>query len=964
MNVKVDSRLRGNDTVRMLSSPPPAFAGAGSRGSILAACFAALLTGCAMPAFLKPKPPEPPTLQSLSSRQYPVLPDAGVQSSTADAEKAYRDFLAAAPREPHRKEALRRLGDLEMDQVDARSAAGENAGAAEYKEAIARYQSFLKTYPTDPGNDRVLYQLSRAYELSGDLETSLATLDRLVHSYPATRYREEAQFRRGELLFALREYPKSEQAYLVTMRGDKSSPYYERALYMHGWSLFKQGRLEDGLQSFFGVLDLKLAGRGTESELEKLPGLTRADRELVEDTFRVTSISLANLQGLASIPPYIDSVVRREYEFRVYQQLGELYIRQDRVKDAADTFGAFAQRSPSHPEAPVLQARVIDIYAANGFATLALDAKKQYVTQYGVGSDYQRSNPAGWKRSAEPLVKTHLEELARHYHAGAQKTKTSADYQEAVRWYRLYLTAFPDDPQAAQNNFLLAELLFEDARFADAAVEYRKAAYDYPAHAKSADAGYAALLAYAQQQKGLPPAEARGVQMAAVDGALQFAKTFPQDARVPPVVTNAAEQLYALNERERAATVARQGLMLQPPPSPAQRRVLWTVVAHTSFDRGEFAEAERAYGEVLALAPANDAARAGLTERLAASVYKQGEAARAEGQLGDAVRHFTRVATVAPQSPVSATAQYDAAATMLVLKDWDGAARTLEDFRRRYPQSPLQNEVAGKLAVAYSEKGSWAQAAGEFEKLAGSSKDPQVARAGLWQAAELYEKGGARVPALRAYERYAKQYPQPLEPALEAQWRVARIEREQGNSARELAVMKDVQRADLTAGGARTDRTRYLGGMATLALARPLADEYRKVALVEPLQRQLKLKKDRMELALKAYAAAADYGIAEVSTAATFQTAELYRDFGAALINSQRPRGLKKDEIEQYNVMLEEQAFPFEEKAIEVHEINAKRTADGFYDASVRDSIAALAKLRPARYGKVERVAGTVDAIR
>jgi hypothetical protein len=104
----------------------------------------------------------------------------------------------------------------------------------------------------------------------------------------------------------------------------------------------------------------------------------------------VTSISLANLQGPASIPPYINSPVRREYEFRVYQQLGELYIKQERVKDAADTFGAFAQRSPSHPEAPVLQARVIDIYAAAGFSTLALDAKKQYVTHYGVGSEYQQ----------------------------------------------------------------------------------------------------------------------------------------------------------------------------------------------------------------------------------------------------------------------------------------------------------------------------------------------------------------------------------------------------------------------------------------------------------------------------------------------------------------------------------------------------------------------------------------------
>ena len=119
-----------------------------------------------------------------------------------------------------------------------------------------------------------------------------------------------------------------------------------------------------------------------------------------------------------------------------------------------------------------------------------------------------------------------------------------------------------------------------------------------------------------------------------------------------------------------------------------------------------------------------------------------------------------------------------------------------------------------------------------------------------------------------------------------------------------------------------------------------------------------------MEEALKAYAAAADYGVADVSTAATFQTAALYQDFGKALINSQRPKELNKDELEQYNVMLEEQAFPFEEKAIELHEINARRTANGVYDTSVKSSIAALGKLRPVRYDKIERAERTVDAIR
>ncbi|HJW11423.1 MAG TPA: tetratricopeptide repeat protein, partial [Albitalea sp.] len=743
---------------------------------VLAAC---LLSACAGKRTTG-TPDNEPTIKSLEGRVVDVQPDPGIAANQEKAIEAYRKFLDVAPRAAQRSEAMRRLGDLEMDSADNRSATSQAANAdPDYRAAVARYQEFLKTYPNDPGNDRVLYQLARAHEQGGQLDTALSTLDRLAQQYPNTAYRDEANFRRGELLFTTREYAKAEQAYATVLKGDPSNPFHERALYMHGWSLFKQGRLDDALHSFFGVLDLKIANREGEGGLDTLADLSRADRELVEDTFRVSSLSLANLQGAESIPAYINSPARRSYEFRVYQQLGELYIQQERTKDAADTFGMFARREPLHAQAPVLQTRVIEIYESAGFNALALEAKKDYVSRYGVDSEFRRANPQGWER-AQPLVKTHLAELARHYHASAQKTKSSADYQEAVRWYRTYITSFPTDPDAAQNNFLLADLLFEDQRFAEASVEYEKTAYGYPQHAKSADAGYAALLGYAQQEKRAAAAELPALQRAGVASALRFGAEFKGDPRVGPVLTNAAEKLYALKDVEQASTVAQQVLALDPPAAPAQRRVAWTVVAHTAFERNAFDEAERAYGEVIALTPPNDAARNDLVERQAAAIYKQGEKARDAGQALDAVAHFTRVAAVAPQSSVRATAQYDAAAALIGLKDWDGAARTLEDFRQRFPNHPLQGEVGNKLAVAYLEKGSWAQAASEFERISAAHKDPKLARDALWQAAELYEKAGQRAPAARVYTLYLKQYPDPLEPAVEARARLAAIAKANG----------------------------------------------------------------------------------------------------------------------------------------------------------------------------------------
>ncbi len=63
-------------------------------------------------------------------------------------------------------------------------------------------------------------------------------------------------------------------------------------------------------------------------------------------------------------------------------------------------------------------------------------------------------------------------------------------------------------------------------------------------------------------------------------------------------------------------------------------------------------------------------------------------------------------------------------------------------------------------------------------------------------------------------------------------------------------------------------------------------------------------------------------------------------------------------------MLLLEQAFPFEEKATELHELNARRATTGVYDQWVRSSFEALRELRPVRYGKTELSEGVIDAIR
>lgn len=860
--------------------------------------------------------------------------------------------------EARRASTVRAIAEADPRRAPAPPSARAASSDAEDQRATVRiYEERLRAFPHAKDNDRILYKLAQLYDELGDTPQQLATLNRLLADYPASSYRAETHFRRGEIAFTTRAYREAELAYAEVLRESETSPFHERALYMRGWSLFKQGRLNESLSVFLAMLDRKLAERPAASvaSLDELPDLTRGERELIEDTLRVISLSFAGLDGADSIPGFLGSPTRQRYAALLYRELGALYLKQERVKDAADTLAAFARRSPADRQAPFLQLEVIEVYQRGGFAAAALTAKQELVARYASADAYRKANGEAAYQTLAPHIERHLEDLARHYHAAAQKDKKADDYRAAERWYRQYLDLFPGATRTADMNFLLAELLFEQGRFDDAIREYERSAYHYPAYAKSADAGYGALLAHARAEKAATETRVRALRTQAAESALRFAAAYPQDGRVAGALAGAAEKFYALGLFDKAASAAQSLLALPSPATAELRRIAWTIVAHTEFHRGAFEPAERAYCEALALTTPNSPRHAELTERLAAALYKQGEQARGAGQLDVAADRFQRVAKLAPRSSIRANADYDAATALIALKDWRGAIRLLEDFRRNYPAHTLQADVPVKLAVCYLESGEPLKAATELETVANDKRNAARASQVLWQAAELYENAGQDTRAGNALEKYLRTSPLPFAQAIEARHRLVEINRRQGRHADADKGSRELVAAETKGGAERNARTRYLGALHTLYGAEQLEQAYRAVRLIEPLQRNLKLKKDKMQQVLQAYTTAAAYHAAETVSEITYRNAELYRDFAKALLESQRPKGLSKEEREQYGVLLEEQAFPFEEKAIALHEANARRVRANVYDDWVKRSFDALAALRPARYAKMEK---------
>jgi TolA-binding protein len=909
------------------------------------------------------------TIKSLEKKEIEIRRGSVIQGSSGLARENYRAFLDLVSDDPElRAEAMRRLGDLELEATEAEQLVQniDELDGAGYSNAVGLYQQLLEAYPDYRRNDTVLYQLARAYEVGGRTDEALEVLNNLVQRYPDTPLIDEVAFRRGEMLFLRKRYNDAEASYQVVIRYGEESRFYQQSLYKLGWSQFKLAWHEESLSPFFELLNRKVGNVEIGEGEQRLQTLKRADRELVEDTFRVLSISFSYMEGADSIDTFLTSHGNPLYSHVIYSNLGDLYLEKERYQDAAETYEAFVEHDPYHAKAPLLQVEVIEAYKQGGFPSLVLEGKRDFVERYGMDGDFWVRNPRESNAEVAAYLKSNLTDLAQYYHAEAQKDGETSDYQQAANWYRKYLAYFPGEVDSANTNFLLAEILFESGDYQSATFEYETTSYDYALHVKSAEAGYAALLAYREFEMALEEGSVKDDwHLDYLDSGLRFADTYPEHPESGAVMTTVAEDLFRQGQFDLAITVGEAVVAKEPAVDTDLLRTAWTVIAHSHFDLENFVVAEASYYSLRNFTPADDpVAVQENKDRIASSIYKQGEQARDGGDLETAITHFTRLGQVVPDSNIRATAEYDAAAALINLQAWDRASGVLEQFRADYPDSEFADDITQKLAVTYMASGDFANAAEEFERIAADdSSDDDLRREALWKASELYKDTGALAAEQRVLSTIVDRYPNPLAESIEARFRLLEIARQTNSDAEVSARLRELVAIDASAGAQRSDRTRYLAAIATLELADPVRRRFEVVKLTQPLATSLKLKKSLMEDVIAAYTGAADYGVAEVTTAATFRLGEVYEQFSTDLMTSDRPGELNADALEQYEILLEEQAFPFEEKAIDLYKANTSRAPDGVYDDWVVQSFERLARLMPARYAKEERSEDVITAL-
>ena len=398
--------------------------------------------------------------------------------------------------------------------------------------------------------------------------------------------------------------------------------------------------------------------------------------------------------------------------------------------------------------------------------------------------------------------------------------------------------------------------------------------------------------------------------------------------------------------------------------------------------------------------------------KMVMEIYEKGELAKAAVQFRDFVKEF-------PKSKYADTALYNAVVIFDKAKELDKAIKVGEQLLKNYPDSDLKPLVLQALGSAYERIADYPRAARYYEQFATTYLDKKgkaykalsderkaqvdksladnLFNAALWyegignypkavelylkyvenfekredvpdifyNVATIYERQKKWKEAAEAYEKFVKQYGRRVKP-----WQIVRARYKAAKAYEKLGKEKEAKEiyqaliklyAKLPEEQKQEPIVKDAVANAAFVLLEPQFEEYRSIKLDTVKQKELQKrlgKKTKLLADLeKKYTEVIAYGSGDWAIAALTRIGLGYQDFARALLDAPIPPGLDADQEELYRSILEEKAFPLEEKAIEALE----KALDKSYELNIYNEWTLKAQevmlaFRPNAFGEIHEV--------
>ena len=862
-----------------------------------------------------------PVFLKFESRPLPAI-------SPAEVARRYQKLFESSDEPEVRIDALNRLNNIrDRSGQEVGFSAEQEAGI--YEDVLESYEDILARGSFSGRLDELLYQMAKAHALTGQHQQSIDRLEQLIGLYPKSPLVPEARFRVAEADFSAGRYREAEAGYRQLLDGDGKQDIASKARYMMGWSQFKQGAgaWDRSVESFMALLDQHLP------EPERLKSPPAESRDMIEDSFRILAVMAARSDNARSLDRWLAGRNPAPWVPILYDRLADLHAHEGRYQQAVAVNEAFAAAYPDNAAASDMLAQSVEFWQMAGDAAAARVARSDYVTRFASDARYTALNgnqKANWRDYSRFLA---------DYHYAGKRWSRSADYYESL--------ALRAD-NTGEILHLAGDARLQMGRLDQALANFEKAAYTY-SHDRSAESAWAAI-SILRGRLGNRSKSVTGALASLSSAEQRYTNAFGPDARLSALRADLANRWLEAGDGQQALRYARATLDW-PDASPREQYAAWLVTARVRQGDGDYSQAEAAWRQALQLVQATpEVAEARddeqkIQNQLATAIYRQAETAAGAGKTALAVANFQRVETILPGSEIAIKARFDAANTLLKAADWQTAINELRRFRLDFPEDALTAETSEKLVYAYQQSGQPVKAAGELMAAAGSAPEPWPIKL---RAAALYHEAGAEPERNDLYQQWLAVAPEPADAKDHLQQQTMRqrlIE-----SGVDVSNQQNILLAREDASEWHSEETLQWAADAALALGSDAAERFAATALTAPLETTLARKQQAMEQAQTYLLQAESFAGDAVQSEVLYRRAELYRTLASDLMASEVPAELNDLETMQYQMLLEEEAFPLEERAMALHARNHQRITGQGYDQWIARSLEALVSMHPGRY--------------
>ena len=862
--------------------------------------------------------------------------------------------------------------EYEKDKQGKRAPKFDNSEAlSSLDKARAIYRDLIQRYPNHSRRDEMLYFLAVASLDRGKSQEGMGYLERLIKETPNSKFANDALIQLGDHYFDLSKFARAESFYDQLIQ-KKHRPLLPYAVYKKGWCAYNGQRPQIALNHFKWALENETTEEGAATQVKVKSEILRDITLPFVDLRRVE-------ESIAFFRTYGDPYFRNGIE-----TMAQLYFEAGQYAHAITLYDLLLKEDPNHSKNPSYEVAIVDSLKLKNEPAASVQRLFSRLPNYMENSNWYEINAANPQVIA--AATKYFEETARkyafEYHAEGQKTKNEALYNVAKQLYTKYIEFFPRTTEAAQVRFYLAEILYQQELF-EAASEQYWAVYKNSAAGKLRPEAIRYALASLDKQLNRDRKKAGLNEINAKTTSKLKAKNEDNLEEVPySAVENrfleiSTEYLDKFSKAKDAADVLYTQAYLQYTHHDLAKsyQSFWSLIQNYPSHETAYPSANlildilnrrKDYPKLIAACQnflktrelSKPTFRTEVADVLRRSELKRIQQLEEKGEFklaADSYMDYTN-AYGQQDETLFEKALYNASVNYSKAEKYLSAVETQEKFLRRFPQSPLRENMVLGVAKTYETLAHFEKAGNFFELFATQyPRNPQSKNA-LRISGLYYWGSGNPKKAEATMVQYLNQFPSEkvverdlidvyestnqtdkllsyylkaragkgvsFSDYLNYSLKIAELVGKKNGGRLPIKIMDEAMKIASKYGKDILRTPKGVEAVSKLMFwsTNQHEDQFAKLRLQLP-QRQLEINLQR-KLALlkeleKEYLKIVSFGSSEWGLGAIYKTASIYRTMAEEILGAPVPNELSAEDLERYRSEIEKQMVrPFKEKAL------------------------------------------------